>query len=205
MSWKHFTSNLYHVVRHDAYDASMLFHFDLCWPSPVAIGTWHKQTVWTQVTHERHPTDQDPNQLTAEKTWMTRHGIILHCSGGLVTMQHLVRVYTVQRCPYFCKWIKSFKDWPYTESPAGSVAQIFPVCVQNDIVFVEMQRVQNLVRCQFKASDLFFCSYATYGKYADGDVAMTVVVLNCIHSPPMVYPYCTAEYGWTRLKYTDGL
>ena len=59
------------------------------------------------------------------------------------------------------------------------------MCVQKDIVFGEMQRVQNLVRCQFKTSDLLLCSYVA--KYADSDVATTSFVLNCIHSPPRMY------------------
>ena len=60
--------------------------------------------------------------------------------------------------------------------------------------FGEMQRVQNLVRCQFKTSDLLLCSYVI--KYADGDVATTALELNCIHSPPRMYWHrSTVEYG----------
>ena len=41
----------------------------------IYAGSRHKQTVWTQVTHETHPTGLDQNHLTADKTGTTRRGL----------------------------------------------------------------------------------------------------------------------------------
>ena len=173
MSWVYFTLYLYHVVRLDAYDAStcMLFHLDLCWPS--LVGTWHKQTVWTQVTHERHSTDLDPNHLTADKTGTTQRGIILYCCSRGLFGDHAVSGWSL-----YCsqmplnKW-NHFKNVDIHREPAGPGVHIFSMCVQKDI-FGEMRRVQNLVRCRFKA---WFCALMWHTE----NMQMAMLRLNCIH------------------------
>ena len=61
-----------------------MMHLHVCSFTLIFAGPRHKRTVWTQVTHETHPTDLDPNRVTADNTGTTRRGIILHCfSRGL--------------------------------------------------------------------------------------------------------------------------
>ena len=142
------------MVRLNAYDAStcLLFHFDLCWPS--SVGSWHKQTVWTQVIHERHPTDLDPNRLIADKTGTTRRGIILQCCSRGLFGDHAAsgRSLYCSQMP-LNKW-NNFKNVDIHREPARPGAYIFSMCVQKDS-FWRDERVQNLVRYLFKA---WFCA-----------------------------------------------
>ena len=62
-------------------------------------------------------------------------------------MQRLIGVYTVYFCPFLYIIKIHLKNVGNTESPAGLGDHIVVLIrVQKDIVFDEMQRVQNLVR-----------------------------------------------------------
>ena len=96
----------------------------------------------------------DQNRLTADKTGTTRRWIILRCSRGLFG-DHAPSDRSLYCSQMFLnKWIY-FKNVDIHREPARPGAHIFAMCVQKDIVFGEMERVQNLVWCRFKA---WFCA-----------------------------------------------